>query len=214
MKKIKKFLFGTILAAVCAFSACGGITTNAAETATTPVVVNSFENQSDLNYVMMQQLLGKITLQEEKEYITDGDASMKVWVQPNLFGDVAQYDARVPAFMHTLNLKKAGKNYTSFRNVASVKIDVYNAETTEQQIGVNLAYKEVNRGFQTGRATFYTLAPEAWTTVTMEITSLSIPQAYNKKAVAIGFVFDRPTSKETAGRTFYVDNFRLEMKES
>ena len=157
----------------------------------------------------MQQLLGKISWQGDKDYVTDGEKSIKVWVQPNPFGDVSQYDARIPSFIHTLNLRKDQKDFTSFRNVTALKVDVYNTEDTAQQMGISLAYKEVNRGFQTGRATYFELAPNAWTTVTLEITDLSIPLAYNKKAVAVSFVFERPKSTE-AGRTFYMDNFRLE----
>ena len=210
MKKIKKILLGTILAATCAFSACGAVAPQAeGETAATVTTqINSFESQYDLNYMSMQNVLGIITLEKDTQYIKSGETSMKIWVQPNPFNDITLFDTRIPYLMHSLELKRINEDHTNFKNVTKVKVDVYNAQDTVEKFGLNICLKAQSRAFVCTKTTYYDVQP-GWNTVEMEITKTTIPSVYKRKAIGVSFVFERPKSTDE-GKTFYIDDFRLE----
>ena len=210
MKKVKKILLGTILAATCAFSACGAVAPQAeGETAATATTqINSFESQLDLNYMSMQNVLGRATLEKDAQYIKSGETSMKVWVQPNPFNDVSTFDSSVPYLMHSLERKRINEDYTNFKNVTKVKVDVYNAQDTVEKFGLNICLKAQSRAFVCTKTTYYDVQP-GWNTVEMEITKTTIPSVYKRKAIGVSFVFERPKSTEP-GNVFYLDDFRLE----
>lgn len=177
----------------------------AEEPTTETIVVNDFEAPAKFNYFTMSNALGKVTMDTDN----GGNTRACVYVQPDLFN--GRMDAKVPGLFHSLKLQKEEKDYTNFRYVTQVKAKVYNAEDTEQEIGLQLVYTVKNRSLVTGKAQWYTLAPNAWTEITFDIGAKTIPVAYKKKAYGLNFVFKRPT-KNQSGYTLYIDDLALQKK--
>ena len=134
----KKFLYIPLLTAlaVTALSGvgCGGET---AVVDPNPIrLVNDYETQADLNSVMMYTALGKVTVNEEKEFVSHGKASAKVTVMADPFYGV--YDTYTPRLYQAMHIKKDARNYTDFTDVNIVELDVYNDSEKEEKFGFSL----------------------------------------------------------------------------
>ena len=181
----------------------------AEDAATETVLLNGFETAAHFNYLMMSNSLGRVSLNANESYVYEGETSACVYVQPDMFN--GRMDAKIPGLFHALKLERENLDYTNFRYVTKVTARVYNAEATEQEIGLQLVYAVKNRSLVTGKAQWYTLAPNAWTEIIFEIGSTTIPVVYKKKAYGVNFVFKRPAADES-GYTLYIDALSLEKK--
>ena len=181
-------------------------------TPTNPVVtLNGFESNMDLNTISANGVLGKIQINKDTNFLTEGKQSAKVTVTSK------PWQTRTPSLFQATEIKYKEENYTDFGKVKHVLFDIYNAENTEKKIGVQLAYTlggDVSRFWVSAGsvAKFYTLQPNAWTTVRFDVPREYIPTAKDadgntiNKVIGINLEFERP---KDADENFYIDNFRL-----
>ena len=214
MKKRKNKSIALFLTLICTSMALAGCSMQktpvmAENSPTETISLNSFESNFDFNYLMMSNSLGKVSMNWNAQYVSDGEGSACVYVQPDVFNGMME--AKVPGLYQALKLERAGEDYTNFRYVTKVKTKVYNPDSAEKEIGLQLVYTVKNRSLVTGKAQWYTLAPNAWTEIVFEIGSTTIPVAYKKKACGVNFVFKRP-AEDAEGYTLYLDDFALEKK--
>ena len=203
----KKILYIPLLTAlaVTALSGvgCGGET---AVVDPNPIrLVNDYETQADLNSVMMYTALGKVTVNEEKEFVSHGKASAKVTVMADPFYGV--YDTYTPRLYQAMHIKKDARNYTDFTDVNIVELDVYNDSEKEEKFGFSLYYSY----YEGNNATeWFTLAPKSWNTVRYRVTRETIPTAKEngetvRKVEGVNYYFER--QKEEVN--FYLDALRV-----
>jgi len=211
MKKSTTFITSLLLAALVSVSSFShGVSVEAAsapvnEPTNAANLVNDYENQKDLNSMMMHSVLGKVTVNETEEYVSHGNASAKVTVMADPFGDV--WDHVFPSLYQAMNIKKDGRDYTDFSTTGTVEFDVFNATEEEQKIGLALRYS-----YYDGNSTteWFTLAPNAWTTVRYTVVRETIPASTSngktiRKVEGAYFYFERPDEE----RIFYLDAVRL-----
>lgn len=210
-------LLAIIATILLAFSAVGcssngaqGSTPNTEPT--NPVItLNGFESIMDLNTMSANGVLGKVKINQDEEFLTEGKQSVKITVTSK------PWQTRTPSLFQATEVKYKNENYTDFGKVKHVLFDVYNAEETEKQIGVQLAYAlggDVSRFWvsQGSVAKYYTLAAKSWTTVRFDVPREYIPTAKDadgneiNKVIGINIEFERP---QVADENFYIDNFRL-----
>lgn len=213
MRKMTKY-FALLLTLLCMpMALIGGSSKQSSAQAETPatetIVLNDFETSAQFNYFMMSNSLGQVSMNGDTRYVSSGQTSARVYVQPDLFN--GRMDAKIPGLYHALKLVREDVDYTNFRYVTKVKTKVYNPDSAEKEIGLQLVYTVKNRSLVTGKAQWYTLAPNAWTEIVFEIGSTTIPVAYKKKACGVNFVFKRP-AEDAEGYTLYLDDFALEKK--
>lgn len=202
--KMKKFAYVCIstFLALTAFAGCGaggGAEANPAR------LVNGYENQLDLNSMMMYTALGKVTISNESEYVRHGNASAKVTIMADPFFGV--YDSYIPSLHQAMNIKKDGRDYTDFTDIGTIELDVYNTSEKEEKFGFALYYSYYEGNSATE---WFTLAPNAWTTIRYNVTREMIPTAKkNGKTVrtveGVRYYFER--QKEELD--FYIDALRV-----
>lgn len=213
MKKVFKKWIAVALTLICLpLALLGGgasASVQAEEEAVETILLNDFESSVQFNYLMMSNSLGTVRQSQNDKAFGGGASSAQIYVQPDLFN--GRMDAKIPGLYHALKLQREELDYTNFRYVNKVTAMVYNAEETEQEIGLQLVYTVKNRSLVTGKAKWFTLPAKQWTEIAFDITSTTIPVVYKKKACGVNFVFKRPAADES-GYTLYLDDLCLQKR--
>jgi len=161
--------------------------------------INDFETNGEFGLIRLFGVLGRVEQNTDKAYVKTGEASAKVIVESN------PYKPGAPYIEQAFNLKKAGKDYTNFSDVAALSIDVYNATGAPSRVGMQLTYEVGN-----GTKKYYDLQA-GWNTVTMQVKREYIPQTTDAYDVTAPFVnglkiyFERGVEDDT----YYIDNLKL-----
>ena len=190
MKKrfLKLFSWIMAFASVCSLVACGD--TEAKSRLYTDVLINDFEVSQEYDACLMGNYLGKITINSNADYVTNGAHSAKVDV-----GNSKVFMGN-PYIYQSLVLKKG--DFTSFADVKMVSVDVYNASEMEKSVYLSLNFTSN----QTAKVK-YTLAPQSWTTV-YHVNHREYMQSTKCEGVYIYF------ENATDGvNTYYLDNLHL-----
>jgi hypothetical protein len=211
MKKSTTFITSLLLASLMSVSSLSyGLPVEAASApenkpTNAAKLVNDYENQKDLNSMMMYSVLGDVTINEEDEFVSHGNASAKITVMADPFDDV--WDHVNPSLYQAMKIKKDGRDYTDFSSTGTIEFDVYNTSEEEQKIGLALRYS-----YYDGNSTteWFTLAPSAWTTVRYTVVRETIPTSQKdgvtiRKVEGAYFYFERPDEE----RLFYLDAVRI-----
>lgn len=169
------------------------------------VVVNNYETNDDLNSVMMYGVLGKIEVQNDKKFVSYGNASAKITVMKDVYQ--GNFNSNNPYMYQAMKVEKYGTDYTDFSFIQCVEFDIYNATETTQRVGIYLRYAMNSYGVKEWRE----LAPQSWTTVRYFITRELLPQTVDadgnitRIVTGICLCFDRQIN----GAEFYLDAMRL-----
>lgn len=195
--KIKKIL-ALILSSFLALGACACEIFETGEKEKNIVLINGFENVAEMDTLTNYGVLGKVELNQEKDYVKSGNASAKVTVTAD------PYKTAAPYLLQAFNLQKRGENYTNFSDVAFVTMQVYNAQSETARIGVQLAYQQTS-----SMQEYYDLAPNAWTKIQYNVTREYIPKVASLNNIpyvsGVRLNFERP-NEDTV---FYVDELYL-----
>ena len=201
MKKI----ISSILALCTAFGALlsVGCAPDNAPKLTNPVVeLNGYETQAEFSTMTLQGILGKVELSKDTAYVTAGEASAKVTVVHNPYSV-----SDSPYLYQAANLVKRGEDHTDFSKAKRITLDVYNANTTVERIGLQLQYAET-----VSLISWFTLQPSSWTEVQYAVPRESIPKYVKDNGDEVNYVkginlmYERPSSQD---KVFYMDNMRL-----
>lgn len=171
------------------------------ENSSSIVELNGFDTHTDLDTLWFQGALGKMELNKtETQYIRSGVGSAKVTVDSNPYKDW------IPRLIQATEQTKKELDFTDFSFVKFVSLDVYNAQTVERKIELQLDFDS-----STGPKETFTLAPSAWTTVRYAVDREYIPTVYNVnneqilKVSGINLFFERGETDET----YYLDDMHL-----
>ena len=167
------------------------------------VLINGFEDVSEMDTLTNYGVLGKVSLNKDATYIKSGVGSAKVVVTSD------PYKVASPYLLQNFNLMKREENYTDFSDVAFVTMQVFNPSTETKRVGVQLAYTYTN-----GMREYFDLAPNAWTLIKLNVIREYIPKLDTMNDMlfvgGLRITFDRP--QEDA--TFYLDDLYLYKTES
>ena len=79
------FLTVTCLSVAFLFEKENGSSVNAEDVQTETVLINDFESFVDFNYLTMNNALGKVSMNVDEQFVSSGETSACVYVQPDLF---------------------------------------------------------------------------------------------------------------------------------
>ena len=239
MRKMTKLLtaaLGAVLAFSC-FASCGssiqptaanGGSSPAPETTSNPVVLlNGYENERDLNSVMVYEYFGTVDVEKAptdktaKSYVKSGAGSAKLMVEKDKFGGARKtYN---PYIYQATYIQSRGIDCRDFGKTVAIEADIYNAQDKAMQVGIRLVYSSTYHDNNVKEAVeWYTLAPNAWTTIHYNVVREKIPQNKLGSAEDAGtcpktafslvrgfdFLFKRPTAEEE-NAIFYLDDTRI-----
>lgn len=195
----KKFI--TFLLAFCTvfgLSGCDLFSGDQTEKKKDIVLVNGFEDVSEMDTLTNYGVLGKITLNKDSSFVKSGEGSAKVVVTAD------PYKVASPYIIQNFNLMKRDETYNDFSDVAFVTMQVFNPQSETLRIGVQLAYTYTN-----GMREYYDLAPNSWTQVKLNVVREYIPKLASMNDMlyveGLRITFDRPD----VDTTFYLDDLYL-----
>ena len=170
---------------------------------TNPVILlNGYEDQAQLSRIRMGGYLGKVTLNGESSYITEGDSSAKVVVIPKPW---YQEGARTASLTQLTKINSENLDFSDFSKTIRVGLDIYNTQDREIDFGMQLICNDYVS------VKWFTLAPNGWTNIAYniepEFIQTSKVSGKQKTQVSkISFIFSEPANGD---ETYYIDNFRL-----
>ena len=205
MKKTKiTFLVLILVLATCFVTVFGSMANANSKKQNPIVIVNDYEESTDLNSVMMFSVLGKIEIQNDPKYVSYGKASAKITVVKDVYD--GNYNHSKPYMYQAMKVEKYGWDYTDFTNIQCVEYDIYNASKEVQRVGtcMRYAYSSV------GANEWTELKPESWTTVRYNVTRELLPTTkvgsdVKRIVVGMNLYFDR----EMQDTVYYVDAMRV-----
>ena len=129
-------------------------------------LVNGFEERADLSTMLLNGYLGRVQINEKQEYIKSGTGSAELTVISD------PIIVTTPYLYQDLCLEKRELDLTDFSNVRSLETELYNPNDKEMRIGIQLVYNATT----TGGTKWYSLTPNAWTTVKFNVAREYIPE--------------------------------------
>lgn len=174
---------------------------------TNKVLLNSFETREDFDTVAMYGMLGIVKMNTDETFVKEGKASAKIIVESDPFKDGSAYLRQVT------DLTKKGLNYSEFNSVGYVTFDVYNAQDSDREIGVQLVYDTDNIGMQK-----WLTLKSGWNSLEYPVERQYIPTSRGLGGVeeriveGINFYFRRAKSTEP-NEVYYLDNLQLHKTE-
>ena len=129
-------------------------------------VVNGFEERADLSTMLLNGYLGRVQINEKQEYIKTGMGSAELTIISD------PIVLMTPYLYQDLYLEKKNLDLTDFSNIRSVETELYNPNAHEVRIGMQLVYNAKTEG----GTKWYSLAPNAWTTVKFNVSREYIPE--------------------------------------
>lgn len=179
------------------------------------VLLNGYEDQGDLNTLMLYDYLGKVELNSDKTYVKNGEKSGKISVMPDLYNG---RNKTVKSYLYqaTRNVSK-GVIENDFKKTVGVGFSIYNANSEVKTIGVRLVYyRNYNMGADVERIVEYDLEPGKWTEVYLNVVREKISLRATRYGdntkinLVTGYdiLFSNPDADKTAD-IFYIDDARL-----
>ena len=170
-------------------------------------LLNSFETSADFDTLAMFGMLGIVQKNTDEAFVKEGKASAKIIVESDPFKDGSAYIRQVT------NLTEKKLDYSEFNSTGYITFDVYNAQETAREIGVQLVYDTDDIGMQK----WLTVQP-GWNALQYQVDRQYIPVSKGLGGVeqriveGINFCFRR--AKRTApDEVYYLDNLQLHKTE-
>lgn len=162
-------------------------------------IVNDYENyKEDIEPLVPLNYFGKISLNEDKEYVTSGEKSLKLYPS----SDPTQSNLSAPEFRQPLNQVAKELDLSDIRQVSKFTCSVYN--TSEKDISM---YVSVDFD---GGSTFSRefVLKNGWNTVSYSVDPQIIGISYDVSACkGLLFGFDKPQDGEVP--TIYMDELAV-----
>lgn len=208
---VNKVFTVVLLLIICAIAmiGCQKKPTGEEKKPSTKVQLLSFDSYDEIagTKIALENQFGRIEINKDKAYITEGTGSMKVQPQGNYakpsLSPYVQFDC-VESTMAT----------NDFSNFRKVSFDIYNNTDEELQVILTLRASGVS-GSMNFPSNTYTLKPNEWTTCTYQIEG-NMPDgyAYLKEMRYIQLTFpESKVDKNDTPNEFYIDNLVAESYE-
>lgn len=201
-KRSFKFM-SCILALMCAMSVtgCGKNNENTVVSLTEEVLLADFESWApDFQLCRISSNFGKVSMNTDSAYVSNGERSARI----DPVGNGWMY---IPTYSEDFEF-----DYTDFTYVDGIKVDVYNAQQTEESVSVGFvsALSGIDTFERAGEETFK-LAP-GWNTVSLYVDpSIVCIIADLTDIQGVYFIFDPINVGDITDTTprYYLDNLRL-----
>ncbi len=163
----------------------------------------SFESYEEITgtKIRLGNQLGKVTVNTDETYLTEGKGSMLVRPQ----GDYGNRDIN-PYIQFDCAESTFGTG--DFTDIRSVSMDVYNNTDKELHITVNFTIANYSAVYVATPKITYTLAPKAWTECTYDVEENVVPSYFdleNVRYMTIQFM-ECKESKDDTENELYFDN--------
>ncbi|MBQ8428902.1 MAG: hypothetical protein IJX30_02275 [Clostridia bacterium] len=161
------------------------------------VTLNSFDDQTVMNRLMLRGVLGKVELNtQDNAYIKSGVGSAKVTISAEPYKTAQPYLYQATEFFTT------GEDYSDFAKAANLTLWVYNAQETTKKVGLQFVYSaELSDITQ-----WYELAPQSWTQLRCTVAREYLTATNGEyKVEGINVVFNRGETDDV----YYLDEFNL-----
>ncbi len=221
MKKIFIFIISAILS-IGTLCSCGRMTNDGASSSAggnsssessaetvvseyqkNPIVtLNAFETQKDLSLIAPKNNVGKITLNDDAKYVSQGEGSAKVCITKNQYW----WTSGAPQLYNAMINEFTGQTYSDFSYVSMLSLDVFNAEDRAVKVGLQLVYSSSSSGV----VQWYDVEAGQKAQLSYNIVREFLPDASStnpmKRVIGVNFIFERFEDKDC---TLYLDNYRL-----
>ena len=149
----------------------------------------------------MGNMLGRMEINTDTQYITQGSGSLKITVQGN-YGEAKKAPYLKFDF---LNPTMEICDFSEFKNIS---FDVYNASDKELHIQVGLSIGKADGNYISAIKQRYALKPQGWTTCTYDLSkmaSFSLYDLSSARYMTVEFAEHKQT-REDAANVIYIDN--------
>lgn len=163
----------------------------------------AFDSYAELTgtKIRLENSFGKIDVNTDKKYITEGKGSMAIFPQ----GDYTRIGWNPYMQLDCLNTTFATNDFTELE---SITMDVYNDSDEEREIAINFTVANYSENFLTTPSVTFTLAPNTWTECTYKISEQIVASYFNLANVRyMTIVFpDHKEAKDDVVEALYFDN--------
>ncbi len=166
-------------------------------------LILGFESYEELTGAKLAvgNMLGRMELNTDRNYITQGKTSLKVSPQGD-YGNQGKH----PYFK--LDLLNTTCRFSDFSDMKSISFDVYNPQSQTLHISTSLVTGENYETYLTTNKQTFTLAPNGWTTCCYDLSTMAGFNFYDLSHVRyMTFSFpEHKQSREDVPNTLYIDN--------
>lgn len=167
------------------------------------VLFHGFESMNELYSFDATNRFGRVTLNDNKDYVTEGKNSAKLEV----YGDF-----KVGTANPCLHLMADTGNefaYPDFSCVKAITFDMYSESQEERKIEVSLTFAGSNAtGYQE-----YALS-KGWNKITYEVDGSLLAVSNDiKKTSVMSITFEKCLSREAEPFVYYMDNVKFDLRE-
>ncbi len=170
-------------------------------------LILGFESYGELTGAKLAvgNMLGRMEFNTDRNYITQGNASLKVSPQ----GD---YNSQGSQPYFKLDLLDTTCKFSDFSDMKRISFDVYNGEKQTLHISASLVTGEDPEAYLTANKQTFTLAPNGWTTCYYDLSFMAGYNFYDLSKVRyMNFSFpEYKQSREDVPNTLYIDNLRAD----
>lgn len=151
--------------------------------------------------IRMENQFGKMTINADKKYITEGEGSLKVIPQ----GDYTK--AGLNPYLQ-LDCMNTTFGTSDLSDLETITMDVYNNSDETVQVAVNFTIANYSETFMATPTVIYDLEPNAWTECVYNVSEEIVASYFNlanTRYMTIVFL-DHKTSKDDTTSELYLDN--------
>ena len=172
------------------------------------VILHSFESIDELFSMDATGRFGRITLNTNGDYVTEGQNSAKLEVYGNYNDD---NETTMPILQIMLNMDNEYA-YSDFMNVKAVTFDMYNERGREQTVDISLTFADEASSTATTEYKEYTLK-EGLNQVSYELAGSMLCVSHDMtKMASINLRFEKSLDMNEKPYLFYMDNMVLQCK--
>ena len=205
MRMYKKAALIFLALLLCLSSLAGCKEKKSAETPETSVLLMGFESYEDVvgSRIAMGNMLGRMEINTDEAYITEGSGSLKVLPQ----GFYNQPDYHPYFKLDFMNTTCATCDFSNFKNVS---VDVYNAQDKELRISINFYTGKSDGNFISTMEQTFVLQPNSWNTCAYDLSMMGGFALYDFTSVRYMTVkfLEHKQSRDDAVNVLYFDNLQ------
>ncbi len=151
--------------------------------------------------IRLENAFGKISMNKDKTYITEGDGSIAIYPQ----GDYTRETWNPYMQLDCMNTTFGSSDFSELK---SITMDVYNDSDEEREIAISFTIANYSENFLSTPTVMFTLEPNSWTECTYNVAEEIVASYFNLTNVRyMTIVFpDHKESKDDVIEAIYFDN--------